>query len=100
MDRPVIVSPEAQEDLAEIRAWYEDRRPGLGPAFLDSVGRAFDRIGRSPASFEIALHDVRMASTPRFPYIIYFRSVEDDLVVIGVFHNRRDPRAWRSRVRG
>jgi plasmid stabilization system protein ParE len=100
MSRPLIVSPEAQDDLAEIRAWYENQRPGLGRAFLDSVEHAFERIERSPSSFETALRNVRLASTPRFPYIIYFRCIEDDLVVIGVFHNRRDPRAWRSRVLG
>jgi toxin ParE1/3/4 len=96
----LIVSPEAEEDLAAIRAWYEGQRPGLGRAFLESVARAFERIERSPLSFETVFHGVRLASTPRFPYIIYFREVEADLVVIGVFHNRRDPRAWRARILG
>ncbi len=30
MSLPLIITPEAEEDLAEAKAWYERKRKGLG----------------------------------------------------------------------
>jgi hypothetical protein len=36
MPAKLIIAPEAEQDLAEAYAWYEDRRIGLGEEFLTS----------------------------------------------------------------
>ena len=33
----LVLAPEAESDIAEAYAWYEDRRAGLGEEFLSSV---------------------------------------------------------------
>jgi hypothetical protein len=33
----LVVAPQAEQDLAEAYAWYEDRRFGLGEEFLSCV---------------------------------------------------------------
>lgn len=76
----------------------ERQTAGLGLRFLESIEEAFVRIERSPRSWLLVHGDVRIVSTRRFPYVVYYRIVEDEAVVIGVFHNRRDPRAWRTRI--
>jgi hypothetical protein len=38
-----ILAPEAERDIAEAYAWYEDRRPGLGEAFLIHTARALHK---------------------------------------------------------
>jgi hypothetical protein len=38
---PVIVSPEADDDLAQAKAWYDGQRPGLGDDFVLCVEQAF-----------------------------------------------------------
>ena len=48
MSYPLIVRPEAEEDLAEGRQWYEGQRAGLGAEFLTAVDDVFDRIREAP----------------------------------------------------
>jgi len=33
----------------------------------------------------------------RFPYAIFYRSREAELLILAVMHERRDPRRWRER---
>ena len=37
MNYEVRLRPEAEEDLADASAWYEEQRQGLGHEFLDEV---------------------------------------------------------------
>ena len=46
MSLPLIITPEAEEDLAEAKAWYERKREGLGDEFVLCVEEALDRIRR------------------------------------------------------
>ena len=63
----LVFRPEAESELLDARAWYDD--PG----------------------------ETRRALVRRFPYAIYFRPVSDEVVVLAVMHGRRLPRRWRSR---
>ena len=36
----LVVRPEAEADIDEAYAWYEDRVTGLGDQFLDAVGES------------------------------------------------------------
>lgn len=95
---PVIFLDEAEAEFEEAQAWYEERSPGLGQAFVTSVQAAVERIRRSPFQFPAVDHEVRRALTRRFPYGVFYLAEEDRVVVIAVFHSSRDPRRWRSRV--
>lgn len=44
MTRPLIVLPEAEEELLEAMRWYEARRAGLGLELLGTVEHALVRI--------------------------------------------------------
>jgi plasmid stabilization system protein ParE len=41
---------------------------------------------------------VQRALTHRFPYAVYFVAEPERIVVIGVFHQHRDPSSWRDRL--
>ena len=38
----------AQDELSEAAAWYENRQPGLGEAFLNELAEAIDHAARHP----------------------------------------------------
>ena len=40
---------------------------------------------------------IRRTVTRRFPFAIYFRIRGDAVVVLAVFHGRRDPSVWQRR---
>jgi hypothetical protein len=44
MIHPLIIRPEAEEDMAEGRDWYERHQQGLGTEFLTAIEEVFDRI--------------------------------------------------------
>lgn len=94
----MILLPEAEADLAAARDWYERQHTGLGVEFLNRVGDTFRRIGLAPLMFASIHRGVRRAFVHRFPYIAYFRLVDDEPVILGVLHTRRDSEAWRSRI--
>ena len=48
MAAELIIAPEAQQDVDEAYAWYEDRRPGLGEEFLGCVDACIQAICRMP----------------------------------------------------
>ena len=45
---PVYWIPEAEADLREARAWYEDQRPGLGERFALAVVATVEAIVGNP----------------------------------------------------
>ena len=94
----MIIRPEAEADLVIARAWYEQQREGLGAAFLLCVEEMLDRIDRTPVLYPVVYRDVRRAFTRRFPYAVYYRVADNDVVVLGILHTRRDPQEWQSRA--
>ena len=87
----------AEGDFIDAFRWYESRRAGLGNFFMDEVDVAFERVSETPNSFPLAYGELRRLVMQRFPYIIYFRQVEDVVQVVGVMHGRRDRRVLRRR---
>lgn len=98
MSPRLIVRPEAEAEMAEAFDWYEDRVPGLGSEFLLCVDAVFSAIQRTPQQYPRVHKTARRAMSRRFPYEIIF--VEDDqrVVVLSVFHAKRNPKHWRERI--
>jgi hypothetical protein len=53
MTMEVRLRPEAEHDLAESAAWYEQQRTGLGQEFLDAALAAFSAITDIPNGFAV-----------------------------------------------
>jgi hypothetical protein len=49
---------------------------------VNAVERAIARASELPLSFPTAHRDIRRAVVGRFPYAIYFRLVDDDVIVL------------------
>ena len=98
MSPPLIIRPEAEQDMAEARDWYEERRDGLGAEFLTAVEKVFVRISEFPESYAAEYRGVRRAGMRRFPYVVYYRIKGESVEVLAVLHGRRHPRTWRSRA--
>jgi plasmid stabilization system protein ParE len=98
MKLPVVLLPEAQAEFYEAFDWYEQRRAGLGVQFVDRVQEVFDRVSAAPHLYEQVFRDVRRAVIRGFPYLILYRVADQQVVVLAVFHGKRDPAVWKSRA--
>ena len=98
MSLPVVFRPAASADAEEAFHWYEARRPGLGLELLAEIDRVVKTIAESPDRFPLIHREARRALLSRFPYAIFYRVIEERIVVVACFHAKRNPSVWKSRV--
>ncbi len=94
---PVFWIPEADAELKEARAWYDNVRPDLGERFALAVEATVEAIAETPLQFPVVYRGRRRAGVRRFPYGIFFEVQEQRIVVIACFHGRRNPKRWQAR---
>jgi len=97
MTHDLIIRPEAEAEMAEAFDWYEARVPGLGSEFLLNVDAAFNGILRNPKQYPVVHKNLRRAIVRRFPFQVIFIAEESRIVIIAVFHVKRDPQRWMDR---
>jgi len=73
----VVFRRAAKNEFEDAALRYDEQRSGLGEEFI---------------------HDIDQAVARRFAFSVYFRVRTDALIVLAVFHGRRDPRIWRRRA--
>lgn len=98
--KSALFTASAEADLAEAFGWYEAQRPGLGLAFRHAVDVAVAAAETNPEAYAILHRHTRRVLLPKFPYALYYRVVENNIVVVGCIHAKRHPRTWRSRGAG
>ena len=98
MIRVLRLRPEAEYELTEALQWYEKQVDGLGFEFLSAVDACFQSIIRRPLSYPSVHSSVRRALLRRFPYEILFIVRARRIVVLAVFHAKRDPKRWVGRT--
>ena len=102
MSSRVRFGPEAVAELHEAARWYEQRRAGIGLAFLAAVEEVVDGIGRWPESGspvpESKRLGIRRTRLARFPYHVVHLVSEDEIRVLAIAHDRRRPGYWVQRI--
>jgi plasmid stabilization system protein ParE len=88
----------ARAEFIEAAAWYESQRPDLGVDFIAEIERCLDAASERPTTYPAIHKDVRRVVANRFPFSVYFRAEERRIVVLAVFHGRRDPSIWQQRT--
>jgi plasmid stabilization system protein ParE len=88
----------ASAEFIEASTWYESKRVGLALEFIAEIDRCVSLASKHPLQFAIVCEDVRRVVANHFPYSVYFRAAESRIVVLAVFHGRRDPAIWQARA--
>ena len=98
MSLQVKFSKAARSEFIEAAAWYESKQPSLGIEFIAEIDRCLALAAQQPLIYAVVYKGLRRVTTKRFPYGVYFRSSAQRLVVVAVFHSRRDPAVWQNRI--
>ncbi|MDO6430113.1 type II toxin-antitoxin system RelE/ParE family toxin [Flavitalea sp. BT771] len=90
----VIVRDLAKEDTQAAYDHYEDERQGLGEEFLEELLKKFDDLTSKPHNYgyiddQAIILNVKI---DRFPYVIVFEIIEDNVVVYSVHGTSRHPK--------
>jgi len=83
----------ALSDLRAAQAWYENKVPGLGARFTESVLRQAKSLEHMPEKYRLATEDIHLCSVPKFPFELYYKIEEKQVVVLVVHAVRQDPSA-------
>lgn len=89
--------PEAVEEAAAARRWYEERSPLAARAFVAELDRGFASIVESPHAWPEHRSGMRRLLLRRFPFAIVYLVGADRLVVLAVAHLHRRPGYWHQR---
>ena len=98
MRRAVVFRRTARLEFDEAVAWYEAQRLGLGLELKEEVDQFLDQIAANPEQFCRVRGESRRAVLRRFPYSIHFLTESDRIVILAVFHAKRDPRHLEGRT--
>lgn len=99
MIRAIALRREAQQEFDEAFDWYEGRRPGLGRQFAERIQEVLDRIAANPEMHAVVYKNARNAIVRRFPYSVFYQIEPKEIIVLAIFHGKRNPRIWQDRVK-
>lgn len=103
MTHDIAFLPDALEDIADAHAHYqaidaELVESALAPSFVADLTAFFARIRTNPQIYTVWRKNIRAARLSKFPYVVYYRSREKDVLVVAVQHGRRSFKTWSGRL--
>ena len=87
----------AEEDLIDGFKFYENKSPGLGDYFLDSIFSDIESL-RIYAGIHTLYFGCYRLLSKRFPFAIYYRLHNKKIRVYAVLDRRRSPAWTRNRL--
>ena len=94
----IVFRGAAKSEFEDAAVRYDEQRPGLGEEFTIEIEQAVAKAAAAPERYPIIFGDIRRAVARRFPFSVYFRIRSDSMVVLAVFHGRRNPVIWKRRA--
>ena len=94
----IVFRRAAKSEFEDAALWYDKQRRGLGEEFIFQIEQSLAGAADAPQHYPVVFGNVRRTVARRFPYSVYFRVRSDTLVVVAVFHGRRNPEIWQRRV--
>jgi plasmid stabilization system protein ParE len=83
-----------------IQDWYDRQRQGLGREFREAVDQANARIAENPLEYPERYRGARRILLRRFPYVLWYRPLENFVVVLACVHGKRVPARLASGFAG
>ena len=87
----------AEDDLEEGYQFYESQADGLGTYFLDTLYSDIDSLSYFAGMHRVVFGYNRLLSK-RFPFAVYYRVVDDVVLVFAVLDCRRNPSWIRAKL--
>jgi toxin ParE1/3/4 len=92
-----IYRPAAAADLNRAYIHYEREREGLGEEFFAEVQATVQSVLEMPEAYPVIRRETHRALVHRFPYGLFYRVIDETVVIVACFHTSRDPALWERR---
>jgi plasmid stabilization system protein ParE len=90
--------PHAERELEEVQNYYASIRNELGESFRSDVSLTLSRILQYPSGWQSLSGIVRRCRLTHFPYIVLYRVKANEIRILAVMHQRREPKYWQDRT--
>ncbi len=77
----LVIVERVYQQLNESAIWYEKQQNGLGANFLDEFQSAIKIVHSNPFVYEKKFKQFRQAILKRFPFLIIFEIIKNEIVV-------------------
>ncbi len=99
MSYRLIFHPDARREYSASVDWYLTVvGKEMARSFNRTVREATRAISARPFQFPVFENEVRHVVLARFPYSVLYTIEGNIVVLVAVFHQRRDPDEWRRRL--
>jgi toxin ParE1/3/4 len=96
--KPVVFHSQARSELDDAVAYYEEQRHGLGLDLAAKVEQAVARIQQNPRLGSPYKRTVfRRQVVRRFPYVVFYRELDEAIWIVAVAHAKQRPDYWKRR---
>ncbi|HEY2962211.1 MAG TPA: type II toxin-antitoxin system RelE/ParE family toxin [Pyrinomonadaceae bacterium] len=89
--------PHAERELEEIESHYDGILHELGNRFREDVEMTISKILKFPNGCQPLSEVFRRCRLNGFPYGIIYRVKPDEVRLLAVMHQRREPDYWKHR---
>jgi len=87
----VVYHKLVQKDLDDAWSYYEDASSGLGDLFFEEFLSVVEGVRKNPQRWRFANHGRRVALFKRFPFKLLYRGETEQVKVLVVRHQKRNP---------
>jgi plasmid stabilization system protein ParE len=88
----------ARDELAEAKRYYNQQQSGLGKQFQREEELAAKRIREHPLAWQCEREPFRRFLLDTFPYKMLYVIEDENILVIAVSHQHRQPDYWVGRL--
>ena len=89
----------AEDDLEQGHLFYESQADGLGAYFLDTLYSDIDSLAYF-GGMHLVVRSYHRLLSKRFPFAVYYRVANDEVIVFAVLDCRRNPSWVRKKLGG
>jgi len=96
--KPIVFHPDVKIDIQGSYTWYESKLHGLGLQFISELEQSFDAISYAPSTWSTFEHGLKRYILARFPFSVIYKEKDEEVYILAVMHNSRNPEYWKERV--
>ncbi len=83
--------PEVSDDIAAAANWYRQIDVDLSVDYVEAVYASLGLIFATPLIRKPVYKEYRRGLMRRFPYVVYYRVANEELIIALIIHTARDP---------
>ena len=92
----LVYTASGRQDILETINWYNNHEPHLGERFNSERLELVEKLKMFPEMAPAIGNNLRRATFPTFPYVLFYRLASETIFVLSVLHTSRHPNIWKK----